>query len=173
MSLPGTKSASPQTPRPKSGCRENNPPKDVGRRKTQREVGGRDSYERAKCAGDLGMYPTPNAVAIASASRGFLRGVSGAAVASMVGVIRVVQIVVQRKDDGVPLAFTSVFFSEDRSDTTYFSLAQLPRSRFPQRSLQKGIRVTAESVSACKWDICALSRDSFLLCELCALRAPV
>src|ERR1700720_2482788 len=60
------------------------------------------------------MYPTPNAVAIASASRGFLRGVSGAAVGSVVGVIRVVQIVVQRKDDGVPLAFTSVFFSEDR-----------------------------------------------------------
>src|SRR6202165_4886781 len=60
------------------------------------------------------MYPTPKAVAIASASCGFLRGVSGAAVASVVGVIRVIQILVQRKDDGVLLAFTSVFFSEYR-----------------------------------------------------------
>src|SRR6202158_6459113 len=77
------------------------------------------------------MYPTPSAVAIASASRGFLRGVSGAAVASVVGVIRVIQILVQRKDDGVPLASTSVFFSEDRFGHHVLLAGPVPQVPFP------------------------------------------
>src|ERR1700694_3226868 len=61
----------------------------------------------------LGRYPMPKTVAIASASRGFLRGVSDTAVASVFGVIRVVQVVVQRKGDGVPVFWRDVFFIED------------------------------------------------------------
>jgi len=97
-------------------------------------------------------------VAIASASRGFLRVVSGAAVASMVGVIRVVQIVVKGRTMVFP-RLHSVFFSEDGSDTTYFSLAnyQVP---FRQRSLQKGKSAwTAESVSALQMGhLCFIAR---------------
>src|SRR5260370_9199337 len=77
------------------------------------------------------MYPTPNAVAIASASRGFLRGVSGAAVASVVGGIRVIQIVVQRKEDSVPIAFTSVFFIEDGFGNHVFLAGPVTQVPFP------------------------------------------
>src|SRR5260370_28867484 len=50
---------------------------------------------------------------MASASRGFCGGASGAAAALVVGVIRAFQIVVQRQDDGVPLAISNIFFIED------------------------------------------------------------
>src|SRR6266446_7161954 len=73
----------------------------------------------------------PRAVASASASRGFLGGAAGAAVASVVGVIRVVQIVVQRKDDGVPLAFTSVFFVEDWFGHHIFLAGPVAQVPFP------------------------------------------
>ena len=39
---------------------------------------------------------------------------SGAVVPSVVGVIRAVQVFVQRKNDGVRFAFTGLFFCEDR-----------------------------------------------------------
>src|SRR6266478_7989656 len=51
---------------------------------------------------------------MANASRGFCGGASGATTASVVGVIRAFQIVVQRKDDGVLLAISNIFFIEDR-----------------------------------------------------------
>src|SRR5260370_22217321 len=50
---------------------------------------------------------------MASASRGFCVGASGAATESVVGVIRGFNIVVQRQDDGVLLAIGNIFFIED------------------------------------------------------------
>src|SRR5258708_37461638 len=51
---------------------------------------------------------------MASASRGFCGGAAGAGVASVVGVIRPFQIIIQGKDDGVPFAICNIFFIEDR-----------------------------------------------------------
>jgi hypothetical protein len=47
------------------------------------------------------------------------------------GVIRVVQIVVQRKDDGVPIAFTSVFFIEDWFGNNVFLAGPVTQVPFP------------------------------------------
>src|SRR5229473_1403591 len=84
-----------------------------------------------KVPGALGMYPTPRAVASASASRGFLRGVSGAAVASMFCVILIVHIGVQRKDDGFPLAFRNLLFSEDRFGNHVFLAGPVTQVAIP------------------------------------------
>ena len=58
--------------------------------------------------------PTPKAVASASASRGFLRGASGAVVASTLGVIWVVEI----EGGGLAFAFDLSFFVVDRFAVT-------------------------------------------------------
>src|SRR5882762_9351069 len=81
--------------------------------------------------GALGMYPTPRAVAIASASRGFLGSASAVAVASMFGVIAVFRVVVQREDDGVLFAFTVVFFSEDWFGHNVFLAGPVAQVAFP------------------------------------------
>src|SRR6266478_6409873 len=65
--------------------------------------------------GDLGMSPTPSALAIASAMRGFLRGVSGATVALVFVVIGVGQI----ENDRLALAFSVLFLVVDRCAITF------------------------------------------------------
>jgi len=59
------------------------------------------------------------------------------------------------------------------SDTTYLSLAQFPRSRSRQRSLQKGKSAwTAESVSALHMGhLCFIARFFSSLQTLCSLGA--
>src|SRR5207249_2523085 len=81
--------------------------------------------------GALGMYPTPKAVAIASASRGFWGGVWGAAVASVFGVIRVVQVIVQIRDNGVPLACSNVIFIENWFGDHVFLAGPVTQVPFP------------------------------------------
>src|SRR5260370_21640500 len=51
---------------------------------------------------------------MASASRGFCGGAAGGGVASVVGVIRPFQIIMQGKDDGVPFVICNIFFIEAR-----------------------------------------------------------
>ncbi len=56
------------------------------------------------------------------------------------------------------------------SDTTYFSVAQFPRSRSRQRSLQKGKSAwTAESVSALQIGHLCFIASASSLCSLCPL----
>src|SRR5437762_14352822 len=61
------------------------------------------------------------------------------------------------------------------SETTYFSLAQLPRSRSRQRSLQKGKSAwTAESVSVLQiGHLCFIARFVSSLRTLCALCSKI
>src|SRR6266851_9254258 len=68
---------------------------------------------------------------MASAKRGFLRGASVAAVASVFVVIRSVQVIVQIKDDGVPLAFSKVFFIEDWFGNHVFLAGPVAQVPFP------------------------------------------
>src|SRR5260370_38585686 len=68
---------------------------------------------------------------MASASRGFCGGASGAATASVVGVIRAFQIVVQGKDDGVPLAISNIFFIEDRFGNHVFLACPVAQVTIP------------------------------------------
>src|SRR5712692_10555379 len=68
---------------------------------------------------------------MASAKRGFLRGASVAAVASVFVVIRSVQVVVQIKEDGVPLAFSKVFFIEDWFGHHVFLTGPVAQVPFP------------------------------------------
>jgi hypothetical protein len=49
----------------------------------------------------------------------------------VVGVIRVVQIVVQRKDEGIPLAFTGVFLIEDWFGHHIFLAGPVAQVPFP------------------------------------------
>src|SRR5712692_11137674 len=62
--------------------------------------------------------PTPRTVAMASARRSFLRGASGAVVASTLGVIGVVEI----EGGGLAVAFDLSFFVENRvGDHIFFA----------------------------------------------------
>src|SRR5437660_1584235 len=99
--------------------------------------------------GALGMYPTPKAVAIASASRGFWGGVWGAAVASVFGVIRVVQVIVQIRDNGVPLACSNVIFIENWFGDHVFLAGPVTQIPFPAAlAAKREVRVD-RTVSRC------------------------
>src|SRR6267143_3597894 len=70
-----------------------------------------------------------------------------------------------------PLPSARSSSSKTGSETTYFSVAQLPRSRSRQRSLQKGKSAwTVESVSTLQMGHLCFMVRLFLLCELCVLR---
>src|SRR5229473_5487930 len=75
---------------------------------------------------------------MASASRGFCGGASGAATGSVVGVIRAFQIVVQRQDDGVPLAIRDIFFIEDRFRNHVFLAGPVSQVTVPAAFATKG-----------------------------------
>src|SRR5712692_7112249 len=107
---------------------------------------------------------------MASAKRGFLRGASVAAVASVFVVIRSVQVIVQRKDDGVPLAFSKVFFIEDWFGHHVFLTGPVAQVPFPaalaaKREVRVDRRVRLRFADGAFVLHCAL----FPLCELCAL----
>src|SRR5260370_9201100 len=70
-----------------------------------------------------------------------------------------------------PLPCARSSSSKTGSETTYFSVAQLPRSRSRQRSLQKGKSAwTAESVSVLQMGRLCFTARLFLLYGLCARR---
>src|SRR6266478_6665819 len=70
-----------------------------------------------------------------------------------------------------PLPSARSSSSKTGSETTYFSVAQLPRSRSRQRSLQKGKSAwTAESVSVLQMGHLCFTVRLFLLYGPCALR---
>src|SRR5713226_10108785 len=78
---------------------------------------------------------------MASASRGFCGGASGTATASVVGVIRAFQIVVQRQDDGVPLAISNIFFIEDRFGNHVFLAGPVAQVTIPASLAKREVRV--------------------------------
>src|SRR6266404_3791921 len=109
MSEPGTRKCWSIRVESASGCNEKRSVQCAGRRKNtaDRKIVTTPTSE-PKVPGAFGAYPTPSAVAIASASRGFSFCVEG----SGFGVIGLVQI----EDDGLAILFRllQLFFVENR-----------------------------------------------------------